>query len=874
MMMSKRGAEGGYKYLLQCPKDTNMDRDEELQEISNELHDRFDDFLDCRGVSKGQAAQAQLRPLSGRAAQKLTGVPFELGGVCVPFLDEHGNPVPDPLDPGHNLFQIRRFEADEDGSAVEEPGKYIGRSGGGWDLYVPPTFDFHSKRLVITEGPLKALIATLHGIPTIALPGVSMFADPVKRQKEKAEAGPEGIETPLTPDTPLLPKLIEISRNRQIAVVFDADGRTNPDVANAAKILADAIQLQASPAKVVYAFIPAEVGFKGIDDWLQYTHLEAVRAWVDDLIFCDPALIYFADALEVRNDPSKKLYITFSPNEANQLAERQYGSLESWKERLANGEHVSERDIPPIDPEAISLNVFTGRYRYLNDHVPLDLSGIDWAQREVVLCPSSDVWQRGDEKKALYALGRELAANGASVDVIKFAPLGKQPVQMIEFLDEKCHLKANADPPSLTIKAKNRKPKPALEHPTFNEEAAWWPRWYKDKQRAHRTPHAASHEILGALDLPEGYRLSDDQTFEFEERNNNGASSWRRLCPAFKMEAFSSDEKSEEWGRQFRIIDHDGNVHGWIMPARLLTTGDGQEIRQRFFDFGCAIEPSKAAQDAFLRLLNKWHPTARVRSVSQLGWQSPALYALPDGAIGYSDIPITVASEVAHNYRRAGTLADWQQHVGRFCEHNSRLILGVCSVFASMLLYHTHDESFGVHFKGDSSIGKSTALYVGGSISGGGGRRGFLDQWKATSNGLESVAALHSDNILCLDEIGQVSPLELGKIAYDLANGMGKRRSRPDGSGRPVSSWNVIFLSSGEVSLEQKMQEAGGHRGARIQAKAGQETRMLQIPAEVANGFGLFEDLIILLMGGCLRIILRPRPKNIMVMRDLHLLTS
>jgi uncharacterized protein (DUF927 family) len=65
--------------------------------------------------------------------------------------------------------------------------------------------------------------------------------------------------------------------------------------------------------------------------------------------------------------------------------------------------------------------------------------------------------------------------------------------------------------------------------------------------------------------------------------------------------------------------------------------------------------------------------------------------------------------------------------------------------------------------------------------------RGFIRTWRATSNGLEGVAALHCDSLLCLDEMGQVDSREGGHIAYMLANGVGKTRATRTGEARPAA---------------------------------------------------------------------------------------
>lgn len=200
---------------------------------------------------------------------------------------------------------------------------------------------------------------------------------------------------------------------------------------------------------------------------------------------------------------------------------------------------------------------------------------------------------------------------------------------------------------------------------------------------------------------------------------------------------------------------------------------------------------------------------------------------------------IQTAGAIDHAYRENGTLTGWQENVARYAIGNSRLALALSTAFAGPLLYPTSSESGGFHFRGGSSTGKTTALVVAGSVWGGGGIRGFIRTWRATANGIESVAAIHCDALLCLDELGQVDAKEAGQIAYMLANGVGKARANRHGEARPPAEWRILFLSSGEMSLADKIAEEG--RGRRV--AAGQEVRIVDIPADAGAGHGLFETL-------------------------------
>lgn len=67
-------------------------------------------------------------------------------------------------------------------------------------------------------------------------------------------------------------------------------------------------------------------------------------------------------------------------------------------------------------------------------------------------------------------------------------------------------------------------------------------------------------------------------------------------------------------------------------------------------------------------------------------------------------------------------------------------------------------------------------------------------------------------------------------VAYMLANGAGKVRSDKNGCARKRLSWRLLFLSTGEISLAAHIEQSGKR------ARAGQEARILDIPADTIYG--------------------------------------
>lgn len=141
-------------------------------------------------------------------------------------------------------------------------------------------------------------------------------------------------------------------------------------------------------------------------------------------------------------------------------------------------------------------------------------------------------------------------------------------------------------------------------------------------------------------------------------------------------------------------------------------------------------------------------------------------------------------------------------------------------------------EGGGFHLRGASSTGKSTALAVAASLF---GPPAYLRTWRHTDNALEGVSVLHSDLLLILDEIGQLDPKHAGAVAYLLANGQGKGRAARDGSPRALATWRLLFLSAGEIGLGDLVTQSGG------KVRAGQEVRVIDLPADAGAGRGVFE---------------------------------
>lgn len=335
--------------------------------------------------------------------------------------------------------------------------------------------------------------------------------------------------------------------------------------------------------------------------------------------------------------------------------------------------------------------------------------------------------------------------------------------------------------------------------------------------------------------LPFGFFFQDqDLMYQPEAKGNQEPPSPIFICSRLEITACTRDNANQNHGRLLEFKDIDNHHHVWSMPQELLA-GDGTAYRETLLSMGLIIAPGKRARELLTIYIQSAKPQARVRCVNQIGWHNDC-FVLPDQTFGcvkkerlilqthYSNLP---------EYAHAQSLNEWREHVSKLCSRNTRLIFSLSVAFAAPLLHFLGLEGGGFHFRGPSSTGKTTALAVAASVWGG---KDYIQRWRATTNGLEAIAAGHNHTLLCLDELSQVDASTAGENAYMLTNGSGKNRANRQGHSTKKAKWLLIFLSTGEISLADHMMEDGK------KIRAGQEIRIIDIPADT-QAFGLFEDL-------------------------------
>jgi uncharacterized protein (DUF927 family) len=336
---------------------------------------------------------------------------------------------------------------------------------------------------------------------------------------------------------------------------------------------------------------------------------------------------------------------------------------------------------------------------------------------------------------------------------------------------------------------------------------------------------------------PAGFSMTPSGLW-FQPRDAEAKAQW--ISGPFDVLGEARDSSGSGWSVVIRFKDRDGREKVEILPKAKLTTA-GNEIRAHLVNEGLEMKRrSPNSGDPFADCLLAMRSTQRIMLCGATGWAGDS-FVLPSEVISpvSGEAALFTGEAKALHFGRRGDLGGWRRDVASLAVGNTRAVFVISLALAGPLLKGLNMEGGGFHIRGGSSSGKSTLAMVAGSVWGGGGPLGFAQSWRATANGLESIAAGHSDTFLALDELGQLAPDEAGGAAYMIANGQAKARLKTDGTARARPNWRSLFLSTGEISLGDHIQAAKG--GGNVMA--GQELRVIDLKADAGAGLGAWDDI-------------------------------
>ncbi|MCP5306970.1 MAG: DUF927 domain-containing protein [Chromatiaceae bacterium] len=334
--------------------------------------------------------------------------------------------------------------------------------------------------------------------------------------------------------------------------------------------------------------------------------------------------------------------------------------------------------------------------------------------------------------------------------------------------------------------------------------------------------------------IPKGFRLCLDGVYT--DRDDP-----ELICGPCWIAALSRTKQGEEWGLEIRWIDQDGKQRQLNVPGAVLFER-ASSLPGLLYSMGLKVVPGM--EKRLITYLGSFDlpESFRRRAVSRLGWtEAPdgsPLFVLPQTVIGDGlGEPVVFQPEehspTVRSMTTRGSLKQWQHHVALPCVGNPVLVFSLSASFAGPLLKLAGLECGGFHLYGSTSRGKTTALQVAATPWGCGADPAesgdsHVSRWNTTANALEATAAAHNDGLLALDELGTCDARDIGKVVYDLFGGKGKRRLTKSSALQPQRAWHILSLSTGEVPVQQKIEEQGG------KVRGGHLVRLADVP--VANG--------------------------------------
>lgn len=317
-------------------------------------------------------------------------------------------------------------------------------------------------------------------------------------------------------------------------------------------------------------------------------------------------------------------------------------------------------------------------------------------------------------------------------------------------------------------------------------------------------------------------------------RNEPSPSKW--ICSPIEIEANTHDANGENWCMLVKIVDRNGNKHDWLMPSSLLA-GRGDDIIAALLDRGMVMAAGSETKKRLIDFFICARPTKSIITVDRTGWadDSYTCFVLPAKVIGTPEKQYLLRRiSDTDPYQVSGTLAEWQDNVAALCVGNSRLVFAVAAALAGPAMAILGIAGIGFVFVGESSCGKTTMLALSGGVY---GSLKYTETCRSTDNATETLGPIHSDTLLAMDELGAMAAPAALQTMYMLASGVGKLRADRNGEARRKKTWRVLYILTSEVTLAEHA-AAAGQRTA-----AGQEIRLLNIPADAGAGFGLFENL-------------------------------
>ena len=291
--------------------------------------------------------------------------------------------------------------------------------------------------------------------------------------------------------------------------------------------------------------------------------------------------------------------------------------------------------------------------------------------------------------------------------------------------------------------------------------------------------------------------------------------------------------KNDNWKRVIQFHDKDRTLHTLIIPYEHFM-GEAQDALKLIASHGLMPPRQTHKKNVFINYIQDYPIEKRFRCVDRTGWYGNAFVTTHRTYGNQDDEQLLFSSEMKDPYSTIGSFEGWQQ-LSQLIEPHALAVLSFACAFSGQLITPLDVESGGFHIYGTSTDGKSTITKAACSVWG--KPKDVSKSWRTTDNALENDAELRNDNFLNLDELRQAVPKAVSDIVYMLTGAQGKARGSKSGKNRETKQFNLMYLSTGEIALEDHL------RRGNLELDAGLLLRFAHIPSDAGKGYGVFEQI-------------------------------
>ena len=218
------------------------------------------------------------------------------------------------------------------------------------------------------------------------------------------------------------------------------------------------------------------------------------------------------------------------------------------------------------------------------------------------------------------------------------------------------------------------------------------------------------------------FHVADGDGVYYTPPGDDGGSP-RKVCGVLRVVGLARDAHDNQAALLLEFVTQFCKVRRWLMPLSMLA-GDGNAYRTALLNQGFMTPTDGKRRSWLTEYLQSRNPDSLelVRHVSRVGWAGRC-YVLPNETLGSNangeSVIFHSEAGIEANFSQRGTLDQWRADVSRLCVGNSRAAFAVATSFAGPLLAWANGVTGGgIHYVGQTSIGKTTCFLMAASVWG------------------------------------------------------------------------------------------------------------------------------------------------------------